>query len=110
MKTLKLLDKEIVEICNKVIKEVQIKSFPFLCILFAEIINERFKVIVEGKEKEIQKYIPEFTRKNAEQFGALQDEEILGWWEYTNIADRIAFVEWIITQHIRRIYKKMKKN
>ena len=110
MKTLKLSDKEIVKICNKVIKEVQIQGFPFLCVLFAEIINERFKVIVEGKEKEIQKYIPEFTRKNAEQFGACQDEEILTWWEYTNIADRIAFVEWIITQHTRRVYKKMKKN
>ena len=52
-------------------------------------------MILSGKE--IQKYIPEFTRKNAEQFGALQNEEILAWWEYTNIADRIAFVEWIIT-------------
>jgi len=99
MKTLKLSDKEIVKICNKVIKEVQIQGFPFLCILFAEIINERFKVIVEGKEKEIQKYIPEFTRKNAEQFGACQDEEISAWWEYTNIADRIAFVKWIKEQY-----------
>jgi len=72
------------------------KHEAFLCTLLARIIEQETERDFDCTPEGIQKVIPMFSNKTAQQFGAIPDSFV--WWKFEDTKSRIKYLNWLKTQ------------
>ena len=98
----KLTNKEIIDICEKVIiivKRNELNGWSiYLCNETAEAISDTLDIEYCGNDV-VDYYIPEFTKENAIEHANAINNYDNTWWYIHNYSDRIKFMEWIKSQY-----------